>query len=138
MKATITRRVDECTFQCGYEMRRCTACGKSARTVPVLLSLECGAELMGFVCKTCVHAAAVEDTRPHVHVGPEAQIVPSTSHKHLVMETACSWHCQNSSSVQLLCLNRFWNSRVQEVADRVRPSVLTVTRKPRFKRLSIG
>ncbi len=62
MKATITRRVDECTFQCGYEMRRCTACGKSARTVPVLLSLECGAELMGFVCKTCVHAADLEDT----------------------------------------------------------------------------
>ena len=88
MKATITRRVDECTFQCGYEMRRCTACGKSARTVPVLLSLECGAELMGFVCKTCVHAADLEDTRPHVHVGPEAQIVPSTSHKHLVMEIA--------------------------------------------------
>src|SRR5947207_10304697 len=57
MKATITRRVDECTFQCGYEMRRCTVCGESARTVPVLLSLECGAELMGFVCKTCVHAA---------------------------------------------------------------------------------
>src|SRR2546428_8724139 len=88
MKATITRRVDECTFQCGYEMRRCTACGKSARTVPVLLSLECGAELMGYVCKTCVHAADLEDTRPHVHVGPEAQIVPSTSHMHLVMEIA--------------------------------------------------
>ena len=71
MKATITHRVDECTFQCGYEMRRCTACGKSARTVPVLLSLECGAELMGFVCKTCVHAASVEQhwprKREHFH-----------------------------------------------------------------------
>src|SRR2546428_14174629 len=31
---------------------------------------------------------SLEDTRPHVHVGPEAQIVPSTSHKHLVMEIA--------------------------------------------------
>src|SRR5437773_12568291 len=98
MKATITHRIDECSFQCGYEMRRCTACGKSARTVRVLLSLECGALLMGYLCKTCVHAADLEDSRPHVHVGPESQLVPSTSYKHLFMEVwrMTSWMSHTS------------------------------------------